>query len=389
MVATALETAGERATLFLEEPELHLHPGAQRYLAERLLSDTRQVFVTTHSSIFVNLEPPHSLYRVQTISGLTQVQRVEGSTDLAVLMEDIGARNSDLLLSDAVLFVEGMSDREIRHFWFHTLGQGLIEGNITVLATGGGRGAERQAVARSSVLVEISRRAPVPHLFLIDRDERRHGDFGRLQQQLEARIHVLKRREIENYLLVPRAIIAAMLRKYEHDADVFAKVQATTEEEVQQLISEGANQLHDLVLLKRVKAEIGGLADGLLPTNMISELIRRAHDHDLANHLHEAIRKRVDDELTRLNLDAIVLRERNTLDEAWGETESILSLAPGSEILEYVFASYGGRFKKASDGPRIAQAMKTEEIDEEIRELLGRISRLAPSKMSGDPQNDH
>ncbi len=187
MVATTLATAEKSATLFLEEPELHLHLGAQRYLIERLRSDSRQVFITTHSSVFVNLRPPRSLYRVRMENARTIVDRIAGANDFAELMEDIGARNSDVLLSDAVLFVEGPSDREIIENWARTLGRNLGEHNVSVIAMGGGRNAEHQAPARSQVLEGISSRVPVPHMFLLDKDERGHAEVEHLRQSCGTR----------------------------------------------------------------------------------------------------------------------------------------------------------------------------------------------------------
>ena len=54
MVATVLETTGPECALFVEEPESHIHPRAQRYLLEQLRATDRQIFVTTHSPVFVN-----------------------------------------------------------------------------------------------------------------------------------------------------------------------------------------------------------------------------------------------------------------------------------------------------------------------------------------------
>jgi predicted ATP-dependent endonuclease of OLD family len=57
----------------------------------------------------------------------TKVDRVKETQTLGYVLEDIGARNSDVLLSDAVLFVEGPSDRDVLNAWSETLGTSLIE----------------------------------------------------------------------------------------------------------------------------------------------------------------------------------------------------------------------------------------------------------------------
>ncbi len=64
MIATVLCTTDDRSTLFIEEPENHLHAGAQRFLIEKLHGTSRQVFLTTHSPTFVNINQRKSIYQL-------------------------------------------------------------------------------------------------------------------------------------------------------------------------------------------------------------------------------------------------------------------------------------------------------------------------------------
>jgi len=61
MVATVLLTTNTENTIFVEEPESHLHAGAQRYLIEKLYDGERQVFIATHSSTFISLAKPYRM----------------------------------------------------------------------------------------------------------------------------------------------------------------------------------------------------------------------------------------------------------------------------------------------------------------------------------------
>lgn len=160
MAATVLLTTGDQSTLFLEEPESHLHAGAQRFLMEHLYSGSRQIFISTHSPTFVNTSRPRSLYRVTYSDERTRVDRVEDAQGLGDVLEDIGARNSDVLLSDAVLFVEGPSDGNVMHVWGESLGTNLTESNVTVLPMGGGEHAEGKARVRGEILEGLSEKSP-------------------------------------------------------------------------------------------------------------------------------------------------------------------------------------------------------------------------------------
>lgn len=376
MAGVALATTHGRSTLFLEEPESHLHPGAQRHLMEQLRSGGRQVFVTTHSPIFVNARPPGSLYQVKRTSGRTAVTRLRDPAALAEMLEDIDARNSDVLLSDAVLFVEGPTDRDVVVTWSRTLETSLDEHNVTVLSMGGGRHAERQAPARSEVLEGVSAQSPIPHLFLLDRDERSMAEVENLQRQLGERLRVLERREVENYLLVPQAVIAAIAEKHRDDAPVRERVEAATPEEAERLIHATADGLFGLVLLKRIRAELGGLRDGLLPTEVVTELAARARDPDLALLVRQAVEGQVADRISDLGITELVQSQREALEREWADKERHAWLAPGEEVLTSMFRHFGSEFNKRTDAPRIARAMPAEDIDPEIREVLSRATEL-------------
>lgn len=67
---------------FIDEAELHLHPMAQRKLKEVLYElsiETDQVFINTHSSVFVaENHPTQTLFKVEKISGKTEICIVDG-----------------------------------------------------------------------------------------------------------------------------------------------------------------------------------------------------------------------------------------------------------------------------------------------------------------------
>jgi putative ATP-dependent endonuclease of the OLD family len=373
MVATVLATVGTSAALFLEEPELHLHPGAQRFLTEQLRSRTRQVFLTTHSSVLISPPQPRSLYRVVARDGRSTVQPIIDRDDLNQLMEDIGARNSDLLFSDAVLFVEGWSDHDIILTLARAVGMNLDEHNVAVLPMGGGRDAGHHAPARSDVLSGISGKAPVPHMFVLDRDERSDAEVANLIRQLSDRLHVLERREIENYLLVARAVFVALRAKYEHNAVVIQRINASSPEEVQRLIDEVVDQQYGRVLLKRVRAEIGGLRDGWLHQDVLNEFTALVQKPELGKRLREAIFKRMNSTLADIDIEGVVDKERRELEAAWANADKRLVMAPGAEVLGAVFQQFGGTYDKRKDGPRIAEQLSADEVADELRGLLDSV----------------
>ncbi len=378
MVATVLLTTDDESTIFLEEPESHLHAGAQRVLINRLREDERQVFITTHSPIFVNLSRPGGLYQVTLSGGQTSTARISDtdSEALSGVMEDIGARNSDVLLSNAVLFTEGPSDKATLGCWSETLRKAFTEHNVTLLPMGGGEYAERGAPVRSDLLSGISQQAPVPHLFVIDGDERSQQELDRLQSGLGDRLHILTRRELENYLLIPRALLEAIGAKHKDNSVIGDKLNQATLEEVEKLIAATADGLYSLVLLKRIRAEIEGFKGGLFAREMLGELVADARNPELPTILHGRLERRVGDHLASIDLAAIVAAQRAALDSQWANPQQRLTLAPGTEILEAVFRHFGAEYSKRKDAALIARAMREDEIDAEIREVIEKAIAL-------------
>lgn len=379
MIATVLlMPQTQKSTLFLEEPESHLHAGAQRYLIERLYNGEGQVFISTHSPTFVNLNRPHSLYQVQNHQGRTTITPRDSQT-LDVVLEDIGARNSDVLLSDAVLFVEGISDRDVLLTFSETLKKSLAERNINIVPMGGGRYAATGAPIRSDLLKDISQKSPVPHLFLLDRDERREEAIASLEKKLAGRVHVFQARELENYLLNARSILAALQLKHPTDKPILEKLAATSEEEIDGLIKSAADELYSTVLIKRIRSRIGGLQDGLVPTNVLPQLTLQATSEDLSMNVLQAIRAAFDSHIESLDMKAIVASEKDRLDNTWCNPQNRLQIAPGEEILTRVFGSFGSKYRKSTDALLIAKEMAANDVDPEIVEVIDKIRNLIPS----------
>jgi len=113
--------------LFIEEPELYLHPGFQRLLIDTFLKDdgyVRQIFVATHSHQFLDItidEKQCSVYKFKKeLPDLEEGSKEEVTANFKItnttnsdfsLLADLGVRNSSVLLSNCTIWVEGITDR--------------------------------------------------------------------------------------------------------------------------------------------------------------------------------------------------------------------------------------------------------------------------------------
>jgi hypothetical protein len=292
------------------------------------------------------------------------------------LLADIGSRNSDVLLSDAVAFVEGPGDREAIKLWADTLGVSFEDRNITVLPLGGGEYPSRHLRARTEVLEGISDAAPVSHMFILDRDERSDTEVDHLTRRFAHRLHVLARREIENYMLVPRAVREAIVDKYSEVPAISESAAAATVEEVQRLIESIASELYDRLLLRRIRVELRGLRGGILTREMANELEKEAKSESLAERIQKTLSDRFSAHVRELDVASIVDQQRVSLNAEWQNVARRLEIAPGSEIIDGLFKQFGGEYAKPADTRRVAKKMLAEDIPQEIVQLVKQVVRL-------------
>src|SRR5690606_8154414 len=108
---------GKSFLFFIDEAELHLHPTAQRNLKNvlhTLSQDTDQVFINTHSSVFVaDNYPNQSILKVEKSHGETEIEETSEFEKPYIIFELLGGSPSDLLLPKNFLIVEGQSEFEL------------------------------------------------------------------------------------------------------------------------------------------------------------------------------------------------------------------------------------------------------------------------------------
>jgi len=108
---------GKSFLFLIDEAELHLHPTAQRNLRNvlhELSIDNDQVFINTHSSVFIADDLKNqSIFKVEKLEGKTEFEFVSEFDKPYVVYELLGGSPSDLLLPRNFLIVEGQSEFEL------------------------------------------------------------------------------------------------------------------------------------------------------------------------------------------------------------------------------------------------------------------------------------
>lgn len=213
ILIAAFCTIHDDTIVCIEEPEIHLHPVLQRKLIRYLKEFTKnQYFIATHSAAFIDMADA-SIFRVENDGVQTRITPAIHRGDQKHICHDLGYRASDILQSNAVVWVEGPSDRIYVRHWLNAVAPDLIEGiHYTIMFYGGALvrhlGAS-EVVDEESLNEFIDLRALNQNMAIVldsDKDSPRaklKPAVSRLKSELsygDGVVWITKGREVENYV---------------------------------------------------------------------------------------------------------------------------------------------------------------------------------------------
>jgi energy-coupling factor transporter ATP-binding protein EcfA2 len=311
-IATFAITAEKGAVLLIDEPHSFLHPTAERQLITFLKADQKHRFViSTHSAVFMNSVEAE---RITQISAPGKgFDETDHKPSMSRILLDLGYRNSDILFYDALIVVEGRTDKAILPILLALAGVSadrLAKVGFPTLEGAPERLRNLQtAILKYEKLIGALSQTTIQRIYLFDGD-RSPDDRNTLNSMRNPQsgelipTKFLPRTEIENYLLVSSAIEPAIREEAELAGLEINASSDDIEQRIAELLNENDLQLFPRgkgddpsrhakgsVLLQRLYASFNNLSYDKLHSGTLIAHHLRAQDHPLLPEIRDLVCK--------------------------------------------------------------------------------------------------
>lgn len=201
----------------IDEPNSFLHPGATKELINIMRQHRRnQYIISTHSPEVIVASSPCRVVQVERTGGESKLKSFESGAISTVrgVLEDLGVSLSDVFGIDAIIWVEGETERDAFPLVLEAFGVEMLRGAAFVPMRASELSAKRRIAEISADLhnrlTTASAIMPTFLSFAFDGELRNEAERSRIQDTLGGRARFLPVRMLENYLFHAEAISKAI-----------------------------------------------------------------------------------------------------------------------------------------------------------------------------------
>lgn len=370
----------------IDEPDINMHPMLVGNLVEffRTLSEDTQLILTSHNKAFMDRLNDSEISRVEYFDDVgSKVRRLDTQSDRWSLLAHLGvslkgSQKAEGAFAKLTVFTEGPSDKKYIERFADKMGkhQEFIRQKPLFVPIEGTMKRRNKVDPKIFDKIWMERaRVPAPILLVLDKDETMQEKIDRDVKLFGAnRIHYLNRREIENYLLEPKAILRLLrekAEKYRRDKHVIDTLAEMTEDyllkKIYELVERG-NLRHKVRILKFLRnfyplhfvsyEDVGGL---------IKQYRNRSDDYivkDLLLRFYEKVSEQPKGEMFK-----ILKKVDETLDKEWDARK--LFLCPGKDLFTLINKWTEEEFQITFSPKEVIDYL--DHVDDDIVQLVNKI----------------
>lgn len=331
------------ASLFMiDEPDIYLHSDLQRQLLTILKDLGPDIIIATHSTEIITEAEPDDILLIN--KNAKSAKRLKDPSQLKVIFSGLGSNLNPIMTQLAktkrALFVEG-KDFQILSQFAHL--EGWKEtANRSDFAVIPAEGFNPQKIQYYLQGIETTLGHSISSVVVFDRDFRTESECDIIKNKLSsscAFIHILKRKELENYLLEPAALERAV------------KIRLKNRRSSEKIIFK--EDVHEVLLqlTEEIKADVYGQFSGH------QWKVIKAEEGGLDN--------------STINKQLLIKFENN-----WNDNETRLKIIPGKKLFA-MFNSYLLDNYRVSITPTLViNCFRKNEISSEMTTLLKAIDEF-------------
>ncbi|MFD0050996.1 AAA family ATPase [Actinomycetes bacterium NPDC127524] len=359
--------------MLIEEPEVHLHFELERKIFKYLLkmSDEVQIFMTTHSTGFIDASETNNILLVKKEED-TKVSNIE-TEELTEVINELGINISSLLLSKVIVFVEGPTDEEIVRMYLETFHPNLSFSDVGVIQMTGVGNYQHYANSRA---LEVFNSYGLKTIFILDSDSRSEEEIDKIKARhpQTSELQILPKSCIENYFLKP-SILLKFIQKKMNNAGL--KEGIPTEENLKE-IQEQMDEIVESLYPETLRLFIGWkYLKPIYPVKHFSKDVQLDTADEAINWIQEGVKQLADDIANEYSkFEETLPIEIEGISKIWKDNK--LNIVPGSKVFDLLCKKYGIRYnKKKTDMQILSQTITRDEWPTELKDILGRVVRLA------------
>jgi hypothetical protein len=330
---THLSRAKEGSLVIIDEPEVYLHPDVQRQIPRILDSLKLSGIIATHSTEIISQAEPSEIVPVEKQA--RSAKRLREVNEIQLVLEQIGSVQNLILSRLArygrVLFFEGDDLRLLKRFASRLKIEIGTESNISTIKAGGFQSWRRiRDLAWGLKKLNLTLRIGA----IFDRDYFPDDELIEIRDSLKSEIefvHILGRKEIENYLLFP------------------------------------------VVLHRAIQSQLSkcGEEQKSCNSNWVEEILSKATEEFHYDTLGQFVAKAIErSKGTGIDPATITSNVSKVFNEKWSALENRLGIVPGKDVLRRFRQAVQELVGVTLTDATIVAAFLPNEIPAELAELL-------------------
>jgi len=331
----------KNASVFLiDEPDIYLHSDLQRQLMGILKSLGPDIIIATHSTELISEADINDILVINKSN--QSAKRIKDPSQLRSIFQVLGSNLTQIAKSKRVLFVEGKDFLVFSRIARILKKEQVANRSDFAVVPVEGFNPTRLHAFKDGIEKTIGTK--IVSAVIFDRDYRSDNEVNDEIKELShgnVFVHIHSKKEIENFLLVPKAIEKAITNRIA-EINMRTDKNLVFNENINDVLSELSNEFKN-----RTQAQL--------------------HSHRFK--YEKSINPKHDE-------STIIEKILHDFDEIWDDFEKRLALLPGKDFLSRLNVYLQENYKITITQANIINAMTPSQIPKEMVELIDKIELL-------------